>query len=834
MKAFTKAFTKALLTIALVVTMLAPSFAVTVNAAKIVTPASGYTSASQVEYVKTGKYVHNWGARGEDATFLSTYATNFYTGDDVYSEVSKKAGGTTQSNAPQSALYSELASVMKDKHSHQTSYGETRDLYKYTDCVLNDSSKLSSFYSGAMVNSTWDSGNTYNREHTWPNSKGLAGNDENDIMMLRPTVPTENGSRGNKAYGASGNYFNPGESVHGDVARIFLYVYVRWGNVNYAWGQPGVMENLTVLLRWMEEDPVDTWEMGRNDAVQSITGTRNIFVDYPEYAWLLFGQEVPTDMVTPSGLAKSGQAGGSGGGEELPPVEGDLIIEDLLKKDTLTVAEANAIGNSLAHDTTTEKLFYVTGKIISITNAEYGNMIIKGEKGDTITVYGSYDSTGEVKYGSLEDKPVVGDTVKFYSVVGNYNDPQLKNARIMEVTKGEQSEDGEYDDPTMLALFDFGEKGSEAHSDGAAISNGTSYTVGDYTLTINNVASVYGGAFDAKGNSCLKIGTGKKVGGFEFTVPNDVLKVTFKIAQYKSNTSKVTINGVSTTISTASNMGEYTAVTVDTSSNKTVKFATASTSTPRVMIDSISYHGEAKAPDQGGEDEECKHANTQEIPAVGATCTATGLTAGKKCADCGEILVKQEVTPKTGHTEVIDKAVAPTCQKEGLTEGKHCSVCNEVLVKQEAVEKTAHTEVVDKAVAPTCQKEGLTEGKHCSVCNEVLVKQEAVEKLAHEFVYGVCTACGEEDPSYVPPAVEDCEHAYGEWVVVKEATTSESGLKEKTCPICKHTIQERIPPVEGGASGSSFSCNASLGGSTLGFVLITLAGAVVVKKRKQN
>ena len=54
MKAFTKAFTKALLTIALVVTMLVPSFAVTVNAAKIVTPASGYTSASQVEYVKTG------------------------------------------------------------------------------------------------------------------------------------------------------------------------------------------------------------------------------------------------------------------------------------------------------------------------------------------------------------------------------------------------------------------------------------------------------------------------------------------------------------------------------------------------------------------------------------------------------------------------------------------------------------------------------------------------------------------------------------------------------------------------------------------------------------
>lgn len=117
------------------------------------------------------------------------------------------------------------------------------------------------------------------------------------------------------------------------------------------------------------------------------------------------------------------------------------------------------------------------------------------------------------------------------------------------------------------------------------------------------------------------------------------------------------------------------------------------------------------------------------IEAVPATCSATGLTEGKRCVLCGTITKEQEVVKKLKHTVVVDKAVAATCTKPGKTKGSHCSVCNEVITKQEVVPAKGHKAKKDRAVKPTYTSTGLTEGSHCRRCGEVLVKQEVVPKL---------------------------------------------------------------------------------------------------------
>ena len=108
------------------------------------------------------------------------------------------------------------------------------------------------------------------------------------------------------------------------------------------------------------------------------------------------------------------------------------VPSDPAADSTLTIEQALALGASKEHNTYTEGKYYVIGEITEIYNTQYGNMRIKDAAGNILTVYGTYNADGTVGFQNMTDKPAVGDTIKVYGIIGQYNGtPQMKNGWII-------------------------------------------------------------------------------------------------------------------------------------------------------------------------------------------------------------------------------------------------------------------------------------------------------------------------------------------------------------------------------------------------------------------
>lgn len=178
-----------------------------------------------------------------------------------------------------------------------------------------------------------------------------------------------------------------------------------------------------------------------------------------------------------------------------------------------------------------------------------------------------------------------------------------------------------------------------------------------------------------------------------------------------------------------------------------------------------------------------------------ATCLENGLTDGQKCSVCNKMIVEQAVIPSLGHLYVdgvcvrcgakenvacthehtqILEAVEPTCTKTGLTEGKRCSDCGALIVPQQVVETIEHEyvkgvcqkcgDIIDdwcnhsqtSEVAgydATCLQDGLTSAIVCDECLKVIQDHTIIPALGHKYFDGICIRCGAKE-------IKNCAHAH--------------------------------------------------------------------------
>ena len=211
-------------------------------------------------------------------------------------------------------LRSSLHNLIDDHNV--VSYESSKQHLQNTDADPNDSGNIILIYKQNSVDESWDGGDTWNREHIWAASYGLYDSDAyKDLHNLKPADPSVNSSKGNKNFDNGGiqhdeaiecfftqNTWEPADAVKGDIARILFYMDVRYEGgddepdlavteaLNNVADVPNIGK-LSTLLDWHLQDPVDDFEMSRNEVIYGIQGNRNPFIDHPEYVSILWGSD---------------------------------------------------------------------------------------------------------------------------------------------------------------------------------------------------------------------------------------------------------------------------------------------------------------------------------------------------------------------------------------------------------------------------------------------------------------------------------------------------------------------------------------------------------------
>ena len=235
-------------------------------------------------------------------------------------------------------LRSALHNIIKVGHT-QLTYSQVWNALQYTDEDPDNSANVLLLYSGRSADKNDRDGqpgfdnDSWNREHVWAKSYGFP--DENqfaytDIHHLRPADKTINSARSNKAFDNGGtaqgeapdtytdsDSWEPRDSVKGDVARMLFYMDIRYEGTDGNTPDLALVDNtamvsgdanigkLCTLVAWNQQDPVDNFEMRRNNRIHERQGNRNPFIDNPAWINNLWGTLCPETQTSSSASSEA-------------------------------------------------------------------------------------------------------------------------------------------------------------------------------------------------------------------------------------------------------------------------------------------------------------------------------------------------------------------------------------------------------------------------------------------------------------------------------------------------------------------------------------------------
>lgn len=174
-------------------------------------------------------------------------------------------------------------------------------------------------WTGYSSSGVWDGGTTWNREHTWPDSRGVgqpdSGPDFSDMHHVRAADPSANSARGNKYFDLIGGTvaghehapfsrsstqaWEPPDNDKGWIARAIIYMATRYDGTEAnttdlvlvetpptsTSGNPPEMGRKSTLLMWNRKFPPTEAERRRNQVIHEMYQfNRNPFIDHPEFA----------------------------------------------------------------------------------------------------------------------------------------------------------------------------------------------------------------------------------------------------------------------------------------------------------------------------------------------------------------------------------------------------------------------------------------------------------------------------------------------------------------------------------------------------------------------